>query len=109
MCKSGIGDVAKSLDELFFERKWLLAQLECGGTEDASLERDVIMLKLNDVDLQIAATPSKSVSDLSAKLNRFCEFEYPNIKSVPEDSLDTILLKSVLRDVQRLAAEECST
>ncbi len=105
----GLSDLANPLDELFFERKWLLAQLECGGTEEGSLERDLIMRKLNEVDLRIAATPSKSFADLSGKLIRFSEIEYPSIESIPEDSLDTILLKSILRDVQRLAADECAT
>lgn len=73
------------------------------------MERDLIMRKLNEVDLRIAATPSKSFADLSGKLIRFSEIEYPSIESIPEDSLDTILLKSILRDVQRLAADECAT
>ena len=52
------------------------------------MERDLIMRKLNDVDLRIAATPSKSVADLSAKLKRFYVFEYPIFGPVSEDSSD---------------------
>lgn len=89
--------MAQTLDQILFQRKYLLAQLEQGGFPDESLERETLIDQLNELDLRIAATPSTNIQDLAFKITRLAELIHPLKTPIPTDTLENIMLAAIVR------------
>jgi hypothetical protein len=97
---------SSSITQLAFQRKWMLARLDCGSlTTD---EEAALMDSLEIVDLHIAATPGKSLPDLVLKLERLKDILWPLKERVPEDCLEHVYLTAVLHDAIRLTVADRS-
>lgn len=93
-----------SITQLAFQRKWMLARLDCGSLSEG--EEAALLDSLEIVDLHIAATPCENVRDLTLKLERLKDVLWPSSEAMPEDCLEHVFLTAVLRDAIRLADED---
>lgn len=87
--------------QLDFERRALLAELDYGQQSEPAAQD--LMRGIEGLDLAIAATPAQSAGDLAVKIERLAEVVEP----APSDgsmSIESMLLKGLLRDARRLAA-----
>jgi hypothetical protein len=89
-----------SITQLAFQRKWMLARIDCASLtadEEAALLDD-----LEDMDLRIAATPCDTVQSLYLKIERLAELIYPSDQPVPEDCLEHVMLVAVVNGAKVL-------
>ena len=95
-------DSRPGIEQLEFQRKWLEKKLECGRLtgDEETFTIDV----LEDLDLQIAATPCSTVQDLRAKLERLADLLWPSDLPIPEDCLEHVMLAAALRDARNLSS-----
>jgi hypothetical protein len=95
-------DSRPGINQLSFQRKWLMARLEHGelSPEDAA----TCLEDIEDLDLKSAATPCANVQDLCLKLEHLKDLFYPARDATPEDCLEHVMLVSVLKDARALAA-----
>lgn len=91
----------QSLEQLNFERKWLVLKL--GNGQLNTLEEAATLDAIETLELGIAATPCESLLDVVRKLERVGELFNPTDEQMLEDCLEFIMLTSVLRDVRALA------
>lgn len=80
------------------EVRAMLAQVEGGGLSDGDAE--LLMAKVNGLELQIARTPAQTVAGLAVKL-RIAEDYWQEDKA---ETTDLLCLRAALADAERLAA-----
>ncbi len=92
----------RSITQLDFERRWMLAKLDHGGNNDD--EAQSLIRRIEDLDLAIAASPSETLVDLRIKIERLYTELLPTDVG-QEGCLEHVLLAAILSDAVKLTDE----
>ncbi len=96
-------DPPRSITQLDFERRWLLARIDHEGLGEAAAQD--LMRRIEDLDLATAASSSESLAELTLKAERFAAAYWPSGDPAPQDCIEHILLNAILRDLRELSEQ----